>query len=123
MKICIPVTEDKGTASPVSRHFGSAPLFLIVDTESGACRTVPNRNLHHSHGVCAPLSSLAGEGIDGMVVGGIGMGAMAKLGAAGLQVFLSEHATVEETLAAFRAGALKIMSPEMACGRHGHGHR
>jgi len=123
MNICIPVTEDNGTASPVSQHFGSAPLFLIVDTESGACRAVPNRNAHHSHGMCMPLASLAGERIEGMVVGGIGMGALAKLGAAGVRVFLSEHATVEETLAAFKAGALKPMSPDMACAHHGQGHR
>ena len=83
MNICIPVTEDNGTASPVSRHFGSAPLFLIVDTDSGACRAVPNRNQHHSHGMCMPLASLAGERIDGMVVGGIGMGALSKLGRLG----------------------------------------
>ena len=120
MNICIPVTEDKGTASPVSRHFGSAPLFLIVDTDSGACRAIPNRNQHHGHGLCTPLASLAGERIEGMVVGGIGMGALSKLGAAGVEVFLSEHATVGETLAAFKAGTLKTMSPGMACAHHGH---
>jgi len=123
MNICIPITEDQGTASPVSRHFGSAPLFLIVDTDSGACRAIPNRNQHHGHGLCTPLASLAGERIEGMVVGGIGMGALSKLGAAGVEVFLSEHATVGETLAAFKAGTLKTMSPGMACAHHGHGHR
>jgi predicted Fe-Mo cluster-binding NifX family protein len=123
MNICIPVTEDNGTASPVSSHFGSAPLFMIVDTDTGACRAVPNRNAHHSHGMCMPLASLAGESIDGMVVGGIGMGALAKLGAAGVRVFRSEHATVEETMAAFRAGSLKTMSPDKACAHHRHGQR
>jgi len=123
MNICIPVTEDKGTASPVSPHFGSAPMFMIVDTDSGACRAVPNRNAHHSHGMCMPLASLAGESIEGMVVGGIGMGALAKLGAAGIRVFRSEHATVDETVAAFRAGSLQAMSPDMACAHHGHGQR
>ena len=123
MNICIPVTEDNGAASPVSPHFGSAPLFMIVDTDSGACRAVPNRNTHHGHGMCTPLASLAGESIDGMVVGGIGMGALAKLGAAGVRVFRSEHATVEDTVAAFRAGSLKTMSPDMACAHHGHGQR
>ena len=123
MNICIPVTADNGAASPVSPHFGSAPLFMIVDTASGACRAVPNRNAHHGHGMCMPLASLAGESIDGMVVGGIGLGALAKLAAAGVRVFRSEHATVEETLAAFRSGALEAMSPDMACAHHGHGER
>ncbi len=34
MNICIPVNEDKGLQSPVCAHFGSAPAFMIVDTES-----------------------------------------------------------------------------------------
>ena len=121
MNICIPVSEDSGTASPVSAHFGSAPFFMIVDTDSGACRAVSNRNAHHTHGACMPLAALAGESIEGMVVGGIGAGALARLGAAGVRVFRSEHATVGETVAAFRAGSLETMSPEMACARHRHG--
>ena len=120
MNLCIPVTEDRGAESPVCAHFGSAPLFLIVDTESGACRAVPNRNLHHAHGMCMPLSALAVETIGGMVVGGIGMGALSKLGAAGIRVFRSEHATVAEALEAFRAGTLRPMEPGMACAGHGH---
>ena len=123
MNICIPVMEDNGAASPVCAHFGSAPLFMIVDTDSGACRAIPNRNAHHGHGMCAPLSSLAGESLDGIVVGGIGMGALNKLAASGLRVFRAEHATVGETVAAFTAGALRAMDPGMTCAHHGGGHR
>ena len=36
MNICIPITRDNGIQSPVSLHFGSAPLFMVVDTESGS---------------------------------------------------------------------------------------
>jgi predicted Fe-Mo cluster-binding NifX family protein len=123
MTLCIPVTKDDGTTSPVSPHFGSAPLFMIVDTDSGACRAVSNRNAHHGHGACMPLASLAGESIQGVVVGSIGMGALSKFDAVGVRVFRTEHATVEETVAAFKAGSLEPMSPEMACAHHGHGHR
>ena len=122
MNLCIPITEDKGLQSPVSAHFGSAPLFLIADTESGSCRAIANANMHHSHGMCQPLQSLAGEKFDGMVVGGIGMGALNKLMASGIQVFLSEHGTVGETVTAFKAGALRLVTPERACHAHGHGH-
>ena len=121
MNICIPVTEDKGIQSTVSAHFGAAPLFLIVDTESRSCRAVSNQNLHHAHGMCQPLLSLAGERIDGMVVGGIGRGALNKLLAANIHVFLSEFPTVEATLTAFKARMLREVTPETACGHHGHG--
>lgn len=121
MKICIPVLEDKGLESPVSAHFGSAPLFMIVDTEHGSCRPVSNRNLNHGHGMCQPLRSLAGEGVDGMVVGGIGMGALGKLQAANIRVYLSKLPTVHATLEAFNAGTLKAVTSQSACGHHGHG--
>jgi predicted Fe-Mo cluster-binding NifX family protein len=122
MQICIPITEDKGLASPVSAHFGSAPAFMIVDTESSSCRAIANKSHQHQHGMCTPLASIEGEKIDGMVVGGIGMGALNKLNAANIKVYVSELATVAETVNAFKAGTLKLMQPGMACAHHGHGH-
>ncbi|HOX42566.1 MAG TPA: NifB/NifX family molybdenum-iron cluster-binding protein [Myxococcota bacterium] len=122
MNLCIPVEEDLGLKSLVCAHFGSAPLFLIVDTDSLACRPVVNQNQHHGHGMCMPLQSLSGEQLDGMVVGGIGMGALNKLMAAGIQVFMAQHPTVEETLAAFKAGQLQVVQPGQACAHHGHQH-
>ncbi len=121
MNICIPVTEDKGLVSPVSAHFGSAPLFMIVDTETGSCRAVVNRNQHHGHGMCQPLMSLSNENIDGLAVGGIGMGALGKLQAANMRVFISHLPTVEETVTAFKNGSLQEATPAMACSHHGHG--
>ena len=122
MFICISVSDDLGLASHVCAHFGSAPSFMIVDTDTDACRTIPNGNMHHGHGMCAPLQSLAGEHIDGMVVGGIGMGALNKLMAAQIQVFMAQHATVGETVTAWKAGALQPVDPGQACAHHGHGH-
>jgi predicted Fe-Mo cluster-binding NifX family protein len=119
MKICIPVTEDQGLKSPVSAHFGSAPMFLIVDTDSQKSHVISNQNSHHEHGMCHPLKALAGETVDGVVVGGIGMGALTKLKMAKIRVFLAEHPTVEEVLASLKSGTLKEVDPEMACGGHG----
>jgi len=121
VNICIPITDDQGLDSPVCAHFGSAPAFLLVDTDSGVCRAVANTNQHHGHGMCAPLAALQGERIDAIVVGGIGAGAMGKLAAAGITVHLAKHATVRETVEALLAGALPEMRPDMACGLHGQG--
>jgi predicted Fe-Mo cluster-binding NifX family protein len=125
MNLCVPVTEDKGLQSPVSAHFGSAPVFLIVDTESGACRAVPNLERHHGHGMCHPLRALEGQAVEGAVVGGIGGGALARLRDAGIRVYLSDRATVEAALSAFRSGSLREATPAEACRHHGsgpHGH-
>jgi predicted Fe-Mo cluster-binding NifX family protein len=122
MKICIPVDEDRGLESPVCAHFGSAPLFVIADTDSGHLATVANGNRHHGHGMCQPLAALDGHQVDGVVVGGIGARALARLQAAGKEVFLSRHTTVEQTLAALREGGLESMTPALACAQHGRGH-
>jgi len=123
MRLCVPIEADAGLQSPVCAHFGSAPAFMLVDTGSGECRAIPNGNQHRGHGMCMPLRSLEGEPIDAMVVGGIGMGALNKLGAAGIRVYRSEHATVGEVVAALKAGSLELMQPGMACAHHGQGHR
>jgi len=121
MQLCVPVLEDQGLDSRVSAHFGSAPAFMIVDTDSGACRVIANNNSHHAHGMCQPLAVLAGESVDGIIVGGIGMGALMKLQAAGIEVFRAVHPTVAETIAAFKEGALQRVGQDGACaGHHGH---
>jgi predicted Fe-Mo cluster-binding NifX family protein len=122
MNICVPVETDNGLDSPVCAHFGSAPAFMIVDTDTGGCRAVVNGNQHHGHGQCMPLQSLQGEAIDAMVVGGIGMGALHKLNAARITVYVAQHPTVGEVLSAFKAGSLRPMQPGMACAGHGHSH-
>jgi predicted Fe-Mo cluster-binding NifX family protein len=122
MRICIPVLEDKGLESRVSQHFGSAPAFMIVDVESGECRAIANNNRHHQHGMCQPLAAIAGESVDSIVVGGIGMGALMKLQAAKIAVFRAECQTVGETLEALKTGTLRPVDPDTACGQHRHQH-
>ena len=122
MFVCIPIEENQGLQSRVCAHFGATPEFLIVDTDTSSCRSIVNKNQHHSHGMCAPLASLEGEKIDAMVVGGIGMGALNKLMTAGMQVFMAEHETVGETITAFKTGTLKPVQPGQACAGHGHEH-
>ena len=123
MQICIPVIEDRGLDSRVSGHFGSAPGFMIADTDSGACRLIGNHNEHHAHGMCQPLAALAGEKVDAIIVGGIGMGALMKLQAAGITVYRATHPTVADTMAAFKAGELQPVGEEGACAGHQEHHQ
>lgn len=121
MQICIPVAQDQGLDSLVFSHFGSAPLFMLVDTDSGQAKPLQNGNRQHAPGMCQPLATLAGQHIDAVVVGGIGMGALMKLRAANIEVYMAQHRTVAETLEAFRQGQLAPVDPGGACSHHGHG--
>ena len=50
MKICIPTTDNNGLESRAHGHFGSAPYFAVVDTETGAVRVEANAGQRHRHG-------------------------------------------------------------------------
>ena len=91
-----------------------------METENGKCREIPNGNQHHAHGMCQPLQALAGERFDGIVVGGIGQGALGKLRASGVRVFRANAGTVEDAVAALTAGALEEVTPASACAGHAH---
>jgi Dinitrogenase iron-molybdenum cofactor len=54
MRIRIPITCDEGLDSLISSHFGSAPLFAVVDSESGVVRRLTNARAVHEHGACSP---------------------------------------------------------------------
>jgi predicted Fe-Mo cluster-binding NifX family protein len=114
MRVCIPVTEDRGAESPVSAHFGAAPLLALAETEGGALRVVPNRG-QHAGGAPRPLAALEGEPVDGVVLAGVGEEALAELQAAGLRVWVARPATVAEAVEDLRAGALSEAMPVGSC--------
>ena len=122
MKICFPATRDLGLDSPVSRHFGSAPLFVLVDTASREARALPNGRVAHEHGACRPLDGLAGEKIDAVVVGGIGPGALERLRASGIAVLRAGAPTVRGCLDEIARGEEREVAPADACASHAHEH-
>jgi predicted Fe-Mo cluster-binding NifX family protein len=129
MNACIPVSKDRGLESPLYPHFGSAPVFLLVDTETRACRAIANPAFEREHGRCHPLDLLGDEKVDIFVVSGIGAGALDRLAAARIPVYHTARGTVGEALEAIAKGALPPVLPEKPAGglaavrgRHGHGH-
>lgn len=118
MKVCFPTEALQGLESPVYGHFGSAPGFVIVDTDNQQFEEIPNGDLHHAHGMCQPLLALGGRQVDGVVVGGIGLGALMKLQAQGIQVFRAVQGTVKENLGLIRNARLPLFSREHTCAGH-----
>ena len=52
MKVCFPVQQDEGLASSVYSHFGSAPLFIVVDTDTNEASAIANQDQHHGDRGC-----------------------------------------------------------------------
>ena len=121
MKICFPTSNRKGLESPVYAHFGSAPGFVIVNTENQGVEEIDNHDLHHAHGMCQPLKALGGRAIDAVAVGGIGMGALMKLQAQGIRVFRAAEGTVKDNVKLIVARKLPEFDVRQTCAGHGGG--
>lgn len=122
MRIGMPIEADQGPDSPICAHFGSAPAFLIADTEQGTFQSLSNDHGHDGHGQCVPVDLLRGQRLDMMVVSGIGRGAILKLSALGVRVHRAEGATAREAIAAVLASTSSELEVDMACSGHHHGH-
>jgi len=121
MKLCIPTTHDRGRATPLSDHFGSAPYFTLVDSETGTMKVIPNHHAVHAPGSCDAARAIAAHEVGAVVCLGLGRRALASLEDAGIAVFVSSAGTVGGAVDAFNAGRLPRLQAQAACGG-GQGH-
>lgn len=119
MKICFPAENLQAMDSIVFGHFGSAPGFVIIDTDTMGVEEIRNGDLHHAHGMCQPLSALGGRTVDAVAVGGIGMGALLKLQAQGITVYRAAEGTVRQNVELIKTGRLPQFDPGFTCAGHG----
>jgi predicted Fe-Mo cluster-binding NifX family protein len=118
MKVGFAVHNDQGIESKVYDHFGSAPAFIIIDTETKDPVRVNNKDINHVHGACNPIMALDGHSVNAMVVGGIGAGAINKLNAMGVKVYAAGAPTVKENLELLTENKLQELSIQNACRAH-----
>ena len=127
MIYCVPSETNQGIDAPVSDHFGRCAFFTIYNDETGETASVENRNTHDGHGECRPLDSISGYGVNAVLAGGMGRGAVTRLNADGIDVYRAEGSqllrlTVRHLIEAHRTGGLELFTPENACGGHAHHH-
>ncbi len=120
MKICFPVLKADGLESEVYGHFGSAPVFLVVETDSNKITTIKNKDQDHAHGTCSPMKALNNQKIDAVVVGGIGAGALSRLNQLGVKVFQAQALTVKENISMLKTQNLPEHTLQHCCPGHGH---
>jgi len=120
MKVCFPIQKDEGLSSTVYNHFGSAPLFLVVDAETRNITLINNRDQQHAHGACNPMKALNNQTVEALIVGGIGAGALVGLNRIGIRVYRSQSVTVQENLLMLKNRTLPELTPEHCCGGHSH---
>ena len=118
MKVCIPAATDSGLSSLPFGHFGSAPYFVVHDTEAGSTEVLANADDHHAGGGCQPLAALGGRNVDAFIVGGIGAGAIQKLNAASVRVYQPAPGSVKDNVNALKEGRLAELMVSAGCKGH-----
>jgi predicted Fe-Mo cluster-binding NifX family protein len=122
MRICVPTVDNGGLEARANDHFGSAPYFTLVDTDSHEVRVIANPEAEHEHGQCRPLRWLRPEGLDAVVCRGMGRRALAHLRREGIDVFISNDPIVSQAVSAVVSGEATRLTSLEACHGGGHHH-
>lgn len=113
----VATTYDNGN---IFMHFGRSEQFKIYDIQDGK---VLNEQVVGTdgtgHGALAGL--LANGGVDTLICGGIGGGAINALAQAGITVCAGAQGSCDACVEALIAGTL-AQTGEATCDCHGHGH-
>ncbi len=120
MKVCFPAQNDQGIESKVFNHFGTAPVFIVFDTDTKNVSAITNNDQHHAHGACNPIKALGDHMVDAIVVGGIGGGALSRLNQLGIRVYRSEAASIKDNIAMFQSQQLSEYTLQQSCSGHSH---
>ena len=111
MKIAF-TTSGKDLGAPLDRRFGRAAAFLVYDTDTSTFEIVNNQqNLNAAQGAgIQAAEAVARTGAMAVVTGNCGPKAFRVLGAAGIKVYNSSSATIDEALVAYKEGRLQEAS-------------
>ncbi len=118
MKIGIPAMGDSGLDEQVSSHFGRAPTFVVVDSETKECETLVN--VKRTGRNEQPPEQLSEKGVELVLCSGMGPRAIKMFEQFGIEVFLGAEGTIQDTLEKWENGELKEASDKNACQEHRH---
>lgn len=111
----IAVTYENGQ---VFQHFGRTEYFKIYDVED---KEIKSADVYGSNGVGhgALAGLLFNGGVNVLICGGLGMGALNALNEAGIEVIAGATGDVDEAVKAYLAG--NLVSSGSNCNHHDHG--
>lgn len=120
--IAIPSQTPGGLDAELGAHFGHCDLYTVVTVENGEIRQIKViPNVPHQQGGCmAPVQHLAGNGVNQLIAGGMGLRPLMGFNQAGIEVYYGGGArSVGEALQAMLAGRLPKFQQEHTCGGGG----
>jgi len=119
MKLCFPIQDDNGLASDIFDHFGSAPRFLIYNTEKKDSYIFENQDMEQRHGHCNPMRALRGNIVDAVIVGRVGAATLKGLNNLGIRVYQIAKGDIQAHIGLYKRKKLTEITLLHACGGHG----
>lgn len=120
MIVAVPAAESTGLESPVAAHFGRAPWYALINTETDEVKSVQNGGSHFGGPQPAP-EFLRENGAEAILCVGLGTRAIMLCSELEIPAYVGDEPTVGALVDAFKNDQLRCANPEDGCGE-GHGH-
>ncbi len=114
MKIAFPVMNNKELEATIADHFGRAPLYTVVDTETNSASVLENIGEHFGGKHSAPVT-LQNSKINVLICRGLGRKAINLFDELGIGVFVTQSTIVKDALESYNKGELTQASETDGC--------
>jgi predicted Fe-Mo cluster-binding NifX family protein len=115
MKISIPSLRPGGLEADVSAHFGHCELFTAVEIDENEIKKVWTIDNKGEHNCMIPVQKMRQEGIDTVLIGGIGRKPLMEFQRMGIRVHFGANGTVKNAVSDFLNDCLKEATMEDVC--------
>ena len=110
--------------STLDLRFGRCSYFVFVDTETNTVDAVVNQAVSSGHGAgIQAAQSVIEAGAEAVISRRVGPNAFQVMAAAGLMIYESDAASVEEAVVALKAGKLTAVNTPTGPSHGGMGRR
>ena len=119
LRIAVPSAGEGGIHGTRAGHFGHCDVFTLIDCDNGEITNVSTiANVDHTQGGCTvPVTLLARNGVNALLVGGIGMRPLMGFRQAGIRVYHeAERAEIFPVVQDFLAGRIPEIEDSQVCG-------
>lgn len=120
IKLAIPSEQPGGLEANRSGHFGRCALFTLVELKENEIVNVSiiENPPHAENGCLRPVSLLAEQNVNAILVNGIGGRPLSGFNSVGIKVYLGNGLTVKDCVKAYLKGNLTTMSMDDTCRGH-----
>ncbi len=115
MKLGIPSFRPGGLDADVSAHFGHCELFTAVEIDGREIKKVWTIDNEGEHNCMIPVQKMTKEGIDTVLIGGIGRRPLMEFQRMGIRVHVGAGGTVKDAVSDYLNDSLKEATTQDVC--------